>query len=648
MNKFFFILSSLYLVGFSFGGFVEIFINILILILVIVSRQSTNDTTSLVAPAPKPPAKTEKDIQAEILTVCRKLIPESQIVDSLFSIVESRAETLNIIHACTIAHRLVGIRNAVVNLNQRFINISCKLISEELVHVKTAVTLAKNIVRLVGSSVEDMTQPLLNLGNRIIDRNIVVDSTTLLQLIQLGPFEKSEWVEVSEKLVNVLLANKLPLTQTQLLWFVSTEQGRNFFTPSLIELVDKFEVCGFHTLVQFCRDKHPELVPILSSRLVVEIDKNRLPYIADLIAAASAVPKNETLIDVLVEQFFDISHASIVGLFLTRSSGNSVLTSDQIEQLKCAVLSTECEDRKKIFLALRVLAINGVVIDHSFKDKFKSIEYDELFEFLSINYGIGQDIGKLTLTSWRTVDFVNFLPQRFTPSQQEESELNHTDCEIRNLLSIVASRNSAFAEIQKLNRRKIDRFIPHNFVDAVNWLMCVGPRHDRAREVENEWLNATEFGLDGFVLTCVRALKQGSHCLSNGAISGIEEQLCKRLVIVPDSFLPDVLEVVAEPVRVVDEIRSRLIRGVEFSVRDIAYLINLFGRKKLKIDKIDEDKLFQAIQAWIVPRVNKFGLADIGAIATALEGYTGNFQSEPGSAVESLASIDTPVGLAGH
>ena len=647
MNNLFFILSSVYLVGFCLGGWCEVLINLVILISVIVARQSPPPTSP---PNPsKPLVKTEKDIQSEILTVCRKIIAESQIIDSLFSIVEARGESLNIIHACTIAHRLVGIRNIAVEMNVNFLTLSFRLISDETVQFKTAVTLAKHICKLVGNSSADnrLHEQLLMLANRIVDQQVSLDNTSLLQLIQMLSSDNS--IDVCRELVNRILSNGSTLTQSQLLWFFTTDFGRSLFTPPLVDLVEKFEVCGFHSIVQFLRDKYPEVLSMVSERLAVETDSSRTaPYIADLVAAAaSTVVKNETLIDVLVERFFELSHASMISLFLTRSSGNCELTCGQVDILKQVVLTTDCEDRKKIFLALRVLAMNGAIIHPSIREKFETTDRDELFEFLAINYGIGQDVGLLTMTSWRTVDFTNLVPERFIQKPTKESELNQTECEIRNLLSIVASRNTAYTNIHKTNRRKIERFVPHNFVDAVNWIMCVGPRHDRVCEVSKEWFSATSFGLDGFVLTSIRALRDRT-CLSSGAILEVEERLGERLSIVPESFLPDVLEVVSEPTRVVDEICSRLLAGVEFRVRDIAYLINLFGKRKLKMDKMVEDKLFQAIQAWIVPRVDKFGIKEISAIASALETYTGNFDSDTGSTVESLASIDTPVGLVGH
>jgi hypothetical protein len=70
----------------------------------------------------------------------------------------------------------------------------------------------------------------------------------------------------------------------------------------------------------------------------------------------------------------------------------------------------------------------------------------------------------------------------------------------------------------------------------------------------------------------------------------------------------------------------------------------LFAKGRVSMSKAVEDKLFQAIQAWIVPRVHKFSLADIQMITSALECYTSGGAGD-WSPAGSVTCIDTPVGV---
>ncbi len=664
MNHLSFILLTLYLVGIMLGNFWEIFFYLCVLVIIAIDKLRTAESSPPAErPAGSPPSsiKTEKELQSEILSVCRRIAPESEIAETLLSIASSAS--VNVIHACTIVHRL-GAMKQCPKLSVKFFSDCCCLIANESVHFKTAISLGRQLAKISDSPSEEFNLSINQLSIRICDMCRDIDASSVCQLIQLladHPLNEGTR-NLTQKLVSMCLKNTA-LTQPQLAWFMSNEFGRSLFVPGLVGLVDKFQVTGFHLIFQFLRESYPDLVPIVAEKLDVSIDLNRLPFMADLVAVALALPKNETVLNVLIRNFFQINYASMVTLFFGRS-GRCPLTTYQVETMRDVVKMFVIEssqsvipnDRKKLALALRILAIHGVIIrdDSEFVRALFSLVNemgeDELTNFIIANYGIGECLFSIgTNCTWRSIEVVNLLPQRFAISGSVASP--STECEITGVISLVASQNTEFVELKKTNARKIERFVPHKYIDAINWLVCVGHRHERAREVYDKFVSSPDVSVEEVVLTCIRALRVGrGNSLTAQCVEKLENRLVACLGIIPECYLPDVLEVVIDPRRVegvVGEICDRVARGQMFCIRDIAYLIDLFGQKKVTVDKMVEDKLFQAIQAWIVPRVNKFTLDEIGLLANALESYTSGFAIEDVASVESDACIDTPVGLFG-
>jgi hypothetical protein len=130
------------------------------------------------------PFRHEKEIQSQILANCReKILTESALVESLLSLCENNK--INIIHACTVAHKLSTLKLPLTEERMKSFVTKCdELIRNESVQLKSATSLAG----CLGKLGFDLDTAYL----RFISRNLphflsCPDDSLICQVVHVNP-----------------------------------------------------------------------------------------------------------------------------------------------------------------------------------------------------------------------------------------------------------------------------------------------------------------------------------------------------------------------------------------------------------------------------------------------------------------------------
>jgi hypothetical protein len=423
-----------------------------------------------------------------------------------------------------------------------------------------------------------------------------------------------------------------------------------------------FEITGLSQIL-----KQSLSMPKIASQLHIKSEELKSCTISDLAAAYAVVPDDKVVVSAIAGRFFEFTPAYVEKKFLNRPHSRFFFEKLQTVVRTFVLDATNLGDdeAKRIHYALILLQSGGIVMrDKRFSNRLATLSNEsfDLAIYYLLTYGYDASVwsvlGDSTSAISSPLRMIDLCQQlRIVESddivmraKKFSNKLQDTKLVLSIRAGLRASDRDPNRSLQAIfNRRwNEDKVSIRNFVDSVNWCLVAGTNHKRMESVIQNMRTMNPLVCEGWAFAGLRALRVRS-LLTATAREVVENLLAKTIRLMSLSHVLDLFEYACmTSYACIEEICRRLeMSGDEAQGADIARLVRVLSYKKL--DSVANDKVFQMIQGWLVPRICELGLAEIEAITSSIEAF-GARPSAPSTCCGDESSHDsdimTPMGFA--
>jgi len=616
---------------------------------------STTTTTTITT------TKNEKEIQNQILSICRgRIFTENKLVDELMSI--SDKYELNVIHACTIVHKLSSLKSwhptdDIRPSWDRFVLQSISLIAGEKSQLKSATSLAGCLGKLGDTrSIASAFEIFLTENKSAISD----DDSLICQVLHVHNQLSSH----PEKYIVDLIKSLKSLKQSEFVWFLTV--GKKKYLPILLEafgrpidvlrLVGSFDLIGLSVVVSYARTGNDvtDMMEYIKTNMMSSLDFYACP-VGDLLVGEFIYPNDPLIGKVISERFMELSPSFITSKFLRSNCGSFSLDYKVLKETVLAyVVRDELEtiDAKRLYLSLTILHSAGKIVlrDFEFMTRLSAIckifGNEDLCTFYLVMYGFDESVWSTLKEKiknpLRLLDMANLLE---VPHDATNISDGTESKDSRLVLSLKAGARAGGNPCPSGVRLTIEKFIPKNYVDAVNWCLVADKKHHE--KVHSILRSANPLECESWIVVTLRAIRAGS--ILTGAVRAVIENTLTRniLMLSIDHLLVFLLHVKGETgVNACANRVDQLIREDQhhMGTAHVSRLVRILSERQL--ESAVNDKLFQGIQSWLVPRIGKLNLSEIMEVTSAIEMFGMNGSASTCADTESACDdIMTPVCL---
>lgn len=585
-------------------------LHVLLLVAALIGMRWVEDEADPVVVIPPVPVQTdgaqktlrEKKLLTEIIAVTNRIQSDTGFLDSIVAVFTSNASDFNIIHFATVLSRLSQVR-----LIDRFAATGdvwtqfCALAMDQIRchrNPKTAASVLSHLAR--AGAVVDVSV----IESFVSESAGDLDTSSLLQLAVA--FDRPS-VRIA---VISALESHSPLSQSDLTYLISRNVTNGI--DGLVRSCDKFVPQGFALVASFLSKSGKNMRNHVEAKFVV--DEAQMCSWQDLQAVTAVT--GHVLTNRAFELFFELPTSFIqthlMAVEIPNISGfwKSVLAAVEMKSI----------DFDKLRIAICLLGRSGEALPQSFirsvhaklLQSVESVNAVALFEFLSVWREVDADCSPLISVAVKSKR-LSLAALSLMLLESKSSDVPSTisaDEKVRlgQVVAILAGLNNCRLKTELTGKYKaqLSRFKSKNVIEALN-------------------LSATEFGKN--VRIASEGLEYGSFGPACRAASRTTNPRTKRDILslaenqiphVTTKVLIQAIPVLVRSEKLVAELTKRLNTG-SFTLDDVVTVLTLYSESTQRVTGLDN--LFQALQLWLVPRIPKLSLAEIGTVTGALENF---------------------------